>query len=493
MTRKKKRTPPSAPASAPIESALARFQPLLAAEDYQLLLSELDKPLYAALRANPLKCDPAVDLPIWAQRYGWQLEKVPYCPAGRRVIQAETPISATPEHRLGFYYIQDAASMLPPELFDFNPHDAPLVLDLAASPGGKTTHITARTGDRGLVIANDSSADRITALRIVLSTWGSINNAITRFPGEKFGAWFPETFDYVLLDAPCSMQGIRTTESHPMRAITDREINSLSTRQARLLASAFQALRPGGQVVYSTCTLTPDEDEGVLDALLCQFPGALQIENLQSRLPVPAPALAGDGERAFDPAVQGAARLWPHRFGTSGFFAALITKTASVDAPTMEPPYRPLDRTGFEPLSSAAANEMIRFFRDAYGFDLQAQLAEQDLSLWRHGARLFAFPNIYLNRFAGLPVQSLGLPLGDESTGQFQLAHEWAARFGLRFQNGVVTLEDIQAQAWLRGEDLPLSTSHPDGATLVIRDEFNRNLGRGRVQAGNLKNLYPKR
>ena len=128
-----------------------------------------------------------------------------------QVIQAETPISATPEHRLGFYYIQDAASMLPAELFDLSGTSAPLILDLAASPGGKTTHITARTGDRGLVIANDSSPDRITALRIVLSTWGSINNAITHFPGEKFGTWFPETFDYVLLDAPCSMQGIRTT------------------------------------------------------------------------------------------------------------------------------------------------------------------------------------------------------------------------------------------------------------------------------------------
>lgn len=493
MTRKKKHGTPPAPAGAPVESALARFQPLLPEQDYLALLTELERPLSPALRANLLKCDPAGEPAVWAERYGWQLEPVPYCPAGRRVPRAETPISATPEHRLGFYYIQDAASMLPPELFDFSGTDAPLVLDLAASPGGKTTHITARTGDRGLVIANDSSADRITALRIVLSTWGSINNAVTHFPGEKFGAWFPETFDYVLLDAPCSMQGIRTTESHPMRAISDREILSLAARQARLLASAFQALRPGGQVVYSTCTLTPEEDEGVLDALLRQFPGAVQIENLQTRLPSPAPALSGDGRRCFEPAVQGAARLWPHRFGTSGFFAALITKTAPVSAPEQEPPARPLDRTGFEPLPPAEARQIARFFQDFYGFDLDEQLEAQDLSLWRRGARLFAFPALYLERFASLPVQSLGLPLGEQNAGVFQLAHEWAARFGLRFQNGIAALDDAQAQAWLRGEDLAFTSAHPDGATLVVRDDLGRNLGRGRVQGECLKNLYPRR
>ncbi len=493
MTRKKKRTPPQIAVSAPREIALARFQPLLSADDFALLLAELDKPLYAALRANPLKCDPQADPGNWAARYGWQIQPVPYCPAGQQVIQAETPISVTPEHRLGFYYIQDAASMLPAELFDFSGTASPLILDLAASPGGKTTHLAARTGDRGLIIANDSSADRITALRIVLSTWGSINNAVTHFPGEKFGAWFPETFDYVLLDAPCSMQGIRTTESHPMRAITEHEITALAARQARLLASAFQALRPGGQVVYSTCTLTPEEDEGVLDALMRQFPGAVQIEDLSRKLPMPAPALAGIEERLFDPAVQGAARLWPHRYGTSGFFAALITKTASVSNSSQEPPARPLDRTGFELIPAASAHELVQFFQDAYGFDLNAVLAAQDLSLWRRGTRLFAFPNAYLNRFSQFPVQSLGLPLGDDRSGEFQLAHEWTARFGLQFQNGVVTLDEAQTLDWLRGEDLPLPAVYADGAILVVRDQFNRNLARGHVHAGWLKNLFPRR
>jgi 16S rRNA (cytosine1407-C5)-methyltransferase len=122
-------------------------------------------------------------------------------------------------------------------------NDQPLILDLAASPGGKTTHITSRTGDRGLVIANDASLSRLPALRSVLQNWGAINIATTSFPGEQFGDWFPECFDKVLLDAPCSMENLRSTASHPMRAISPRERQGLAQRQARLLSSAFTSRR----------------------------------------------------------------------------------------------------------------------------------------------------------------------------------------------------------------------------------------------------------
>ena len=102
--------------------------------------------------------------------------------------------------------------MMPVELFNFDDVKNPLILDMAASPGGKTTHLVSRSADQGLVIANDSSRDRITALRLVMQSWGAVNIAATQYPGEKYGAWFPETFDRVLLDAPCSMQGLRDTE-----------------------------------------------------------------------------------------------------------------------------------------------------------------------------------------------------------------------------------------------------------------------------------------
>lgn len=507
MARRKKKSAAPAPESGAdlLQAALERYRPLLSENDFAALLAELDRPLYPALRVNTLKADPAQAIETWASRYGWQVQPVPYCPTGYRVTESPAPISQTIEHRMGQYYIQDAASMLPVELFDFDELDAPLVLDMAASPGGKTTHISSRIRDRGLVLANDSSADRITALRIVLNNYGAINAAAARFPGEKYGAWFPETFDRVLLDAPCSMQGLKTTESHPMRPITEKEQSALAQRQARLLASGFQALKTGGQLVYSTCTLAPEENEAVLETLLQAYPGAVEIVDLSTRLPVPAPALAADGERAFDPRVQRAARLWPHRFGTAGFFAALLIKTAPVTAETEPPPDRPLEQAGMRPVPPREGREISAWLQKDYGFDLDTLLEAQDLELWQRQDKIYAVPSLFTRHFRGLPVQRLGLLLAEEGqTGRVLshrvlshrvLSHEWAARFGPGFTRGKLVLAEDQVAGWLRGEDLHSPPAHtlPKGFIALVTDPAGRNLGRGRILHDRVKNLLPAR
>jgi 16S rRNA (cytosine1407-C5)-methyltransferase len=228
MPKKRRSTPPPQTAADVTAEALARYRPLLGEDEFAQLVAELERPLYTAIRINPLKVDPQPALSGWIERYGWTVQPVPYCEHGYWITAARVSPSQTIEHRLGYYYIQDAASMLPVELFDFSGHDAPLMLDMAASPGGKTTHMIARSGDRGLVIANDSSPSRINALRLVLEQWGAVSPAVTRFPGENFGSWFPDTFDRVLLDAPCSMQNLRSTEAHPMRPISDKERGALA-------------------------------------------------------------------------------------------------------------------------------------------------------------------------------------------------------------------------------------------------------------------------
>jgi 16S rRNA (cytosine1407-C5)-methyltransferase len=509
--RKPSSSPPPAPGPSPQEEALARYRPLLSGEEYARLLAELENPLYTTIRMNPLKVDPQQALRAYAARYGWQTKPVPFCETGWWVTEAQTAPSQAIEHRMGDYYIQDAASMLPVELFDWSGLDAPLVLDMAASPGGKTTHLVAKTGDHGLVIANDSSPSRITALRIVLETWGAVNTAVTRFPGEKWGSWYPETFNRVLLDAPCSMQGLHTIESHPMRAISEKEQSALATRQLALLKSAFRALKPGGQLVYSTCTLAPEEDEGVLDGLLAAFPGAVEIEDLASRLPAPAPALASAGEQAFHPAVQRAARLWPHTFGTSGFFAALVTKTAGLPpSPDETAPTRPFERTGLAALSSREAADLAGRLRAVYDFDLTAVLQEQDLSLWRHapqpgrgfqsGTEIFAIPSAYLRRFESLPFQSLGMAVGEEGPEGFIPSHEWLARFRGRFLRGRWQLAHGLLTAWLRGEDIRFEDRQPEsraqyprGTIVLVEDDQGRFVGRGRVTSERLKNLLPRR
>jgi 16S rRNA (cytosine1407-C5)-methyltransferase len=492
---KRKHFPTPSSSSSSIESALKHFQPLLSQDGFAALQAELERPLFPALRANPLKCDTQPSLEAWAGRYGWQLRPVPFCETGRWVISSETPISQTIEHRMGFYYIQDASSMLPAELFDFDGLDSPLVLDLAASPGGKTTHLLSRTGDRGLVLGNDSSQERIAALRIVLQNWGAVSSAVTHFPGEKFGAWYPDTFDRVLLDAPCSMQGLRPTEGHPLRPITAREQASLSHRQAGLLESALRAVKVGGQVVYATCTLSPEEDEAVLDALLCKFPGAIQVDDLSRRLDRPAPALSQEGGRALDPAVRNAARLWPHIFGTAGFFTARLTRLAPLTGLSQEPPSRSLDQVGFKPLSHREASALASRLAEEYGLDVSGQLDRLKVELWRRGDRLYLLPVTYLRNFAHLPTQSAGMLLGEDAPDGFIPSHEWVARFGMHFTAGACRLPAEQLPAWLRGEDIP---GRPCGSlfagrVVAVVDEEGRLLGRGKVLSGRLKNLLPRR
>ncbi len=475
----------------PLEEMKERFQNLLAAGEWQLVLDEIQKPLYQAVRLNPLKNKQTLN--EIARLYHWQTAPVPYCDQAAWITDSPQAISKTPEHQLGHYYIQDAASMLPVELFDFDGVKNPLVLDMAASPGGKTTHLLAKTQDSGLVIANDSSRDRLTALRIVLQNWGAAHIAVTNYPGEKFGAWFPEIFDRILLDAPCSMQGLRATESHPLRGITQNEINALAKRQSKLLSSAIQALKIGGQVVYSTCTLTPEENEGVLQSMLDLYGSAIRIDPFHDKLPASAQGLVSFQEKPFDPQVHNAARLWPHVFGTAGFFAARITKMDGIQGKTYDAPARPLSDAGWFALPPQEQDSVTREISQTYGFDFSELLQSQEWVLWSYKQTLHCFPQQFLTYFPELPVQALGLNLGERTPEGFEVSHEFVSRFGNLAQTNTYTLDEVQSLLWMQGEDLTLTMPNNTDGLLIIRDHRQRLVGRGKYAQDRLRNLLPHR
>ena len=216
-------------------------------------------------------------------------------------------------------------------------------------PGGKTTHLIDRTGDEGFIIANDGSKGRIAALRAVLSNWGGANITITNYPGESFGSWFPETFDRVLLDAPCSMENLRPTENRPLRETTMDERLRLQERQVQLLISGLTSLKVGGQMVYATCSLAPEEDEMVVNSVLAQFPDSLKIEDVSHHFQFHTPGITSFGSERFHPSLKQALRLWPHLTGMSGFFTVLITKTGSMESTNQNPPARDFTRTSPDP------------------------------------------------------------------------------------------------------------------------------------------------
>jgi tRNA and rRNA cytosine-C5-methylases len=495
MKRKNKKKVQEISAADFQQQSLQRFRPLLSEEEFALLEAEVARPLLPAFRYNPLKAE-AADVQDWQTRYHWQITPIPFCSQGFRADDsAGTPVSQTAEHRLGQYYIQEAASMLPAELFEIDPAHPGLTLDLAASPGGKTTHLVARTLDQGFVLANDSSQGRIPALRIVLQNWGAVNTAISQFPGEKLGAWFPEIFDRALIDAPCSMQGLRTADSHASRPVTEKESNSLSKRQEALLTSALQAIKVGGQVVYSTCTLLPEEDEAVVDAILRRFGSSVRLVNVQPRLPRPAPGLTRDGEREFAPQLTGSVRLWPHRLETAGFFACLLEKTAPIETPLQTPPARPLERTGFGACTRAEEQEILTYFTSEFGFNLAAILDRYQLRLVKRLEKLFVFPAAVLEQFISLPLESAGMTLAENSPEGWAPSHEWVSRFGREFRQNKLTLDEMQANSWLRGEDLFdfSAAGAKKGQVYLLTDPRGLVIGRGKVLKDRLKNLLPRR
>src|SRR5512143_1177075 len=372
--------------------SLDRYRPLLTAEEFARLQDAVACPLPAALRVNTLKIDLDTARATWPIEYGWRVQPVPFCEAGWQISVHEESLSRTTEHRTGFYYLQDAASMLPAEMFD-DSIEFPLILDMAASPGGKTTHLAGRIDDRGVILANDSSSGRIAALRANLQTWGAFSTALTSYPGERYGEWFPDTFDRVLLDAPCSGESLRTAERRKTRFVSQTERLQLQRRQVKLLDSALRAVKPGGQVVYSTCTLAPEEDEAVLDAVLKKYPQQIALESVDRLLPVPAPGLTRDGEQVFHSDMSKAVRLWPHLYDTSGFFAALMRKRDSLVSESSAPPERSLKRAGFTVLKENERRAITARLKDTYGFDLEpVALARQRLELLQRNDAIYAVP-----------------------------------------------------------------------------------------------------
>ena len=475
------------------ENSAEWVRPLLGSQEYARLLAAIEEPLALSIRLNLLK-EPQL-LPSWSTRYGWEVERVPFCPNGYRIKTFDRNPSATIEHRLGYFYIQEAASMLPVELFDFNCIKNPLILDMAASPGGKTTHLADRTLDNGLIIANDASRSRIPALRVVLQNWGVINQAITCMPGERIGTLLPDCFDAVLLDAPCSMQGLRTAESHTIRKVTPGEVDSLAMRQVRLLESALRAVRPGGQVVYATCTLTPQEDEGVLDHILRNYQGQVHLADVSHSLPGAAPPLRSVSGKPLEGQVSRALRIWPHLFQTAGFFCAKFIKDNPLPvsgAVDMQP-----SPSGLLPklVAHKASLQIMQAVSDQFGFDLAALMEKQGLELFEFHGDVILMPQDLKIRLPGLHFLSTGMLLGSQTDKGWMLSHEFTTRFGSQFTHSVVVLDEDSLPEWERGADIRGLDANKEliGRMVVVRDASGRNLGRGKLLANRLRNLLPTR
>jgi len=264
--------------------ALYEYLEVLLEDELSSYLEWLLSPHPSALRINTLKISKEKLLERLKKK-GFEIEPIEFYEEGYRIKKSSVEPGKTLEHYLGYYYIQDVASMAPAVVLDPEPGDK--VLDLAAAPGSKTTQMAQMMKNRGVIVANDISYERIKALSHNIDRLGVLNTIITEVDGYKLGFWLPEVFDKVLLDAPCSALGTLYRSPEILKWWGYEKIGKLVRIQRGLILAAYKALKPGGKLMYSTCTLTPEENEGVIQFLLDKHPEVelldFQIEGIRIR------------------------------------------------------------------------------------------------------------------------------------------------------------------------------------------------------------------
>ncbi|MEW6722209.1 MAG: RsmB/NOP family class I SAM-dependent RNA methyltransferase [Candidatus Micrarchaeota archaeon] len=299
------------------ENFTKRYCPL--ADDGGAFLAALERPLPKSFRVNSLKADSGEVAERFAG-YGIQVRGMEWYPDA--FVSDSPDIGATLEHFLGAIYMQELVSMLPPLLIREELEGARLVLDGCAAPGSKTTQLAALMGNKGTIIANDVSYARTKALKFNLEKNGVLNAVIT----NRDLRFFPDMqFDAALLDAPCSAEGTIRKNAELPSGWSEREIAKHSKMQKKLITKAYDLLRPGGAMVYSTCTFAPEENECVLGSFLQERPDA-SLESFSFPGFRTAPALESWEGVAFDSRIKNAARVWPHHNDTGGFFLAKVRK-----------------------------------------------------------------------------------------------------------------------------------------------------------------------
>ena len=422
------------------EAFLTRMEQQLG-EEYPAFLASLERPRAVALRLNPLKGETPT-MPFVEQPVPWEAMGYYYDPQARPGLH--------PYHEAGVYYLQEASAMAPVALLDPQPGER--VCDLCAAPGGKTTQIAGRMMGEGFLLCNEINPKRSKILSRNIERMAVANALVTNEHPGNLAKRFPEGFDKVLIDAPCSGEGMFRKEE---AAVTDWSLETVemcARRQAEILHSGAQMVRPGGRLVYSTCTFAPEEDELAVAAFLESHP------DFEPEI-IAAPW--------FVPVENGGHRMWPHKLLGEGHFAAVLRKKGEAEAE-------------YDPIQGAKLpKEWISFAKE-----LDIELPEGKAILF--GETLYWVP-VGMPDLAKLKVLRPGLELGTVKKGRFEPAH--ALALWLKSCRNVQSYpaDSQEMEKYIHGDVVP---SGLRGWTLVTADGYS--IGWGKGDGNVLKNHYPK-
>lgn len=277
-----------------------------------------------SIRINPLHQDPTLSL-TQLQKTSWQGSQFEWCPNGFTVSSGLEEIKRSALVREGSVYIQNAASWIP--VLQLDPKQDEDILDMCAAPGGKTSHLAAISENKARITANDNSKPRLVKMQMNLESLNATGVNYTLYDATKLSQKLPQhSFDAILLDAPCSGEGMMMlSNDKDFSSWSVAHIKRLQQLQKRLIVEAWNLLKPGGRLVYSTCTMAPEENEAVIDYLLRHNHDA-NVESINLELPNKVPAVREWNGKQYDSRLQFAMRLIPSP-EIEAFFVCKLTKT----------------------------------------------------------------------------------------------------------------------------------------------------------------------
>ena len=273
------------------DSFRQKMTAILGEEEYLRYEACLLEPLQHGLRVNTGRMTAEKFLKISP----WKLEQIPWCESGFYLSEdaAEDPPSKSPYYYAGLYYLQEPSAMLPAATLPVNPGDR--VLDLCAAPGGKSTALAEKLKGKGVLLCNDISPSRAKALIKNLELFGVTNAVVTAEEPDRLAGAFPDYFDKILIDAPCSGEGMFRKSASMITDWTEEKQLEYAEIQRSILPHALRMLRPGGMILYSTCTYAPVEDEGSVQFLL-DLPEAKEKQLTVADIPMVDGFLPGNPE-----------------------------------------------------------------------------------------------------------------------------------------------------------------------------------------------------
>lgn len=411
-------------------------------EDYDRFYEALMKEPQKALRVNTLKAS--------AEEVEFKTAAVPWCGSG--YYHNKEKIGNTWQNRLGLIYSQDASAMAPVEILEPKPGDK--VLDLCAAPGGKSTQIAQHLNGTGLLVSNEIVPARAKILYENIERLGVANALVLNEDPRRLEKKFFEYFDKILVDAPCSGEGMFRKDSNAAREWTPQTNEICAERQKLILNSAAKMLKCGGTLVYSTCTFSPVENEEVISAFLKEH-GDYEVSNIDNEL-------LSDG---IEP-LAAAKRIYPHIQRGEGHFIAKLVKTeggAGECAETEE---------------AGKINVFDDFKKDF--------LTDVDFYTYLNGNRVYLCPE-KLPETAGLRSLGGGIYAGDILKGRFKPNHFLASALKNNNFKYVVKADDGMYAKYIHGETIAADAA---GWCAVVYK--NHAVGWGKGSAGVIKNHYPK-